>query len=106
MLRATNAKGRDRKETRTPLCKMNVEYEVGLQALQNGRMPGWVDQSCILGELRQLAIRSHFVPYKRMGEHEGARLVCPLGCAAFEDNMASSNHVTKENLSLHVATLS
>ena len=63
-------------------------------------------QRTITAELRKLAIRRHFVPQETHGRTRGARLVCLLGCAAFEDNMASSNHVTNENWSLHVATLS
>ena len=52
------------------------------------------------------AIRSNFVPEETHGGTRGARLVCPLGCAAFGDNTVSGNYVTKENWSLHVATLS
>ena len=42
-------------------------------------------QSRILGDLRQFAIRNHFVPQETHVRTRGARLVCPLGCAAFGD---------------------
>ena len=81
--------------------KFTENYSIMEKPTQSRR-----DQSHVLGELRQLAIRSHFVPQERHVRIRGARLVFPLGCFAFGDNMASSNHMTLENWSLHVATLS
>ena len=37
---------------------------------------------------------------------QGARLLCPLGCAELGPNMALSNHTTKGNWYLYVATVS
>ncbi len=51
-------------------------------------------QSRIVGELR---LHAMLCPKERMGECGAPDLiVCPLGCAAFELKIASSNNVAEE----------